>query len=121
MKLTNREMDEYLYALNEISTKTKGKLAYAIAKNMRVMQNELIEYYKIKDEALRKYGTSGNDGTYQIRIDSEEFKSYVTEMKPYDDIESEVHLTMVSPEDIYELGLNGQETMKLLFMIEDKE
>lgn len=123
MKLTNAEMNAYLYSLEQIAPKTQGKLAYAIAKNIRKLANELVEYNDIKDKALVKYGTADENGIYSIKIDgaSETFRRFVEEMQPYDNDISDVSITMVNPDDVYNAGLNGTETMQILFMIKDEE
>lgn len=120
MKLTNRQMDEYLYSLNQIASKTKGKLAFAIAKNMRVMQNELIEYHKIKDGLIQKYGEPSDNGGFQLNIESDAFKEFIIEMKEYDSIESDVNIIMVEPEQVYESSLDSYEMMQILFMVREE-
>ena len=121
MKLTNVEIDMYVTQLTQLAPKTTGKLGYAIAKNLRVLNNELVEYRKIKDDTIKQFGELSESGYYQIKTDSPAFSEFVKEMKQYDDIISDVNLIMVNPEDIYNSQLNGEETMQLLFMINDEE
>lgn len=122
MELTNTQMSTYLYSLEQIAPKTQGKLAYAIAKNMRKLENELVEYNDIKNKALAKYGTVDENGFYSIKVDgSEAFRKFAEEMQPYNDDISDVNITMVAPDDVYNSGLNGAETAQILFMIRDEE
>ena len=122
MKLTNTQMSTYLYSLEQIAPKTQGKLAYAIAKNMRKLENELIEYNDIKNKTLAKYGTADENGIYSLKVDgSEAFQKFAEEMQPYNNDVSDVSITMVDPDDVYKAGLNGTETMQILFMIKDEE
>ena len=53
MKLTNQKMDECFIALNSIAERTNGKLGYAIARNIRKLSEELVEYQSLKDKAIR--------------------------------------------------------------------
>ena len=120
MKLTNRQMDEYCYILRQVSPKTTGKLAFIIAKNIRLLSQELIEYQKYKDNAIMTYGVQGENGAYSINVNSSEFKKYIEEMKQYDDIEADVPIIMADPEDVYnQESLKGDDMLQILFMVND--
>ena len=43
--------------LNNISKKCIGKLGYAVARNIRVLNTELTEFQNVRNELIRKYGT----------------------------------------------------------------
>ena len=77
MKLTNKEMDIYAFALKNIFEKTEGKLAYVISKNYRILASDLQEYEDIKNDTIKKYGIEGKDGNYSININSDSFKDYL--------------------------------------------
>lgn len=121
MKLTNTEMSTYVYILTQLAPKTQGRLAYAVAKNIRKLEMELVEYNKIKDKHIKEFGEENEDGVYQIKTNSEEFQKFVEAMAPYDDIESEVAITMVMPDDVYSSALKGDEVGRIMFMIDDEE
>ena len=121
MKLTNKQMDEYANALSNLMEKTQGKLGYAIAKNFRLMTNELKEYIGLKDSAINKLGEQDEDGRIRIRIGTDAHKQYLEEMKQYDDIESDVNLVMVKPDDVYSSNLNAMEISGILFMVDETE
>ena len=121
MKLTNKTMDEYLQALQLISGKVTGKFAYAVARNMRKLNDELVEYRRIKDNTIRTFGSENDSGAYQIEIGSEAFEKYVEEMKQYADIEHDVQLMLVSQEDLLKTTLNANEMLSVDFMIKEDE
>lgn len=121
MKLTNQQMDMALNVLQEISTKTSGKLGYIVAKNMRILSNELVEYYKIKDETIKELGSPDDEGHYSIKVDSSEFKQFVAKMQEYADIETDVNIITIDPELIYSTDITGAEINAMLFMINDEE
>ncbi len=121
MKLTNQQMDMALNVLQEISTKTSGKLGYIVAKNMRILANELVEYNKIKDETIKEFGSPDDEGHYSIKVDSPEFKQFVAKMQEYADIETDVNIITIDPELIYSTDITGAEINAILFMINDEE
>lgn len=82
MDLTNKkafELYSYMTTLHET-----GKLGFYIAKNMRLIRNEIIEYIDIREAMVRKHGVPEAGG---YRIPPEKIASFIESMKPYDDIE----------------------------------
>ena len=120
MKLTNKQMDIYVRSLEKISDKVTGKLAYAVAKNLRKMTNELVEYQNMNNETIAKYGTLDDQGRYSIRIDSEEYLKYYKDMKDIQDMECDIDIQMVSPDVIENSELNAQEILAIDFMITEE-
>ena len=119
MKLSNRKMDECFNALNNISEKTSGKLGYAIARNIRKLSEELVEYHSLRDKAIYKFGTQGSDGTYSIQIGSEAYDSYIEEIKEYMNIEHDVQIFTVTEEEVLKSDLNAKEMLAIDFMIQE--
>ena len=119
MRLTNKKMDEYFTALSNMSEKATGRLGYAIARNLRKLSEELVEYQTLKDKAINKYGEVGDDGVARIRIDpdSEAFKSFTEDMKEYMDIEHDVQVFTVSEDEVINSPLNAKEMLSIDFMI----
>lgn len=121
MKLTNNQMNIYAYALKKLFNKTEGKLSYVISKNYRVMANELQEYEEIRNQIIEKYGDLDEEsGNYILSVNSDGFKNFVEDMKPYDDIECEVNILMLKPEDLYSSTLTAQDISDISFMIDDE-
>ena len=119
MKLTNMQMDNYLQAMRNISEKVTGVFAYAVARNMRKISNELVEYQQLKNNTIEKYGTKNDNGTSSIEIGSEAFDNYVKEMKQYSDIQHEVDIQMISQQDLLSSPLNASEILTIDFMIKE--
>ena len=120
MKLSNKQMDIYVHALEKISDKVTGKLAFAVAKNLRKLSNELVEYQNMNNKTIAKYGTPDEQGRYSIRIDSEEYMKYYEDMKEIQDMGSDVDIQMVNPETIENSNLNAQEILTIDFMITEE-
>lgn len=118
MKLTNQKMDDCYNALNNISERTTGRLGYAIARNLRKLSEELVEYQSLKDKAICKYGQEA-DGTYSIQIGSEAFENYINEMKEYMNIEHDVQIFTVTEDEVLSSDLNAKEMLAIDFMIQD--
>lgn len=119
MELTNIEMSNYLSSLRSISDKITGKLAYAVARNIRKISNELIEFDKVREEHIRKYGTKNDNGEYVIHKDTEAFDSFVKDMEEYAMISHDVDIYMVDAEDVFKSNLTADEILKLDFMIRE--
>ena len=119
MKLTNKKMDEYFMALSNMSEKATGRLGYAIARNLRKLSEELVEYQTLKDKAINKYGEVGEDGVARIKVDptSEVFQSFTEDMKEYVDIEHDVQIFTVSEDEVVNSTLNAKEMLAIDFMI----
>ena len=120
MKLTNKQMDDYFQRLSTISEKTRGKLGYAIARNLRKLSEELVEYQNLKDKTITKYGVADEDGVSKILIGSEEYEKFLEDMKEFMDIQHDVQLFFVSEEEVINSDLNGKEMLAIDFMV-DKE
>ncbi len=119
MKLTNVQMDNYLQAMQNISEKITGKLAYAVARNMRKISEELVEYQNLKNNAIFKYGEIGEDGRASILIGSDAFKKFVEEMDEYADISHEVAIYKITQAELLSSPLNANEILTIDFMVEE--
>lgn len=119
MKLTNIQMDNYLHSLEKISEKVTGKFAYAVARNMRKISEELVEYQNLKDKAILKYGEKMEDGTTAVRVGSEGYDKFMDEMKDILDISHDVAIQMISQQDLLSSSLNANEILTIDFMVEE--
>lgn len=120
MKLTNGEMNIYLNSLTDISVKVKGKLAYCVARNIRKISNELIEFERIKNDYICEHGHEEN-GRYIININTKEYADFLIFIKEYIEIEHDIDIMLVESEEIYKSDLTGDEILKLDFMIKEEE
>lgn len=104
--------------LTDIASKCTGKLGYAIARNIRLLNTELTEYNNKRNELIRKYGAEKGD---QIVIEkgSKEYYSFLEEMKEYEDIDVDVELMKVSQEILESSELNANTMLILMdYMVE---
>lgn len=119
MKLTNIEMSNYLNSLQQISNKVKGKLGYAVARNIRKISDELIEFENIRLEHIRKYGTDNENGECVIKKDTEEYHKFITDMQEFANISHDVDIFMINAEFVMDSDLTAEEMIKIEFMINE--
>ena len=120
MKLTNVQMDSYLQAMQNISEKVTGKFASAVARNMRKISEELVEYQNLKNNAIFKYGEVGEDGRASIKIGSDAFEKFIEEMKEYSDIAHDVSIQKITQNELLSSSLNANEILTIDFMVDEK-
>lgn len=121
MKLTNIQMSNNLLYLNKIANKTKGKLAYAIARNIRKISNEVCEFEKIRNDLIAKYGTADENGISSIKANTDAYDKFLKEIEEYIYIEHDVDIYKISEEEIFKSDLTANEILWLDFMIDDNE
>ncbi len=121
MKLANNDMLLHLKSLKEITTKVNGKLAYAVAKNIRKLTEELYEFEMLKEKYIKEHGKPTENGYYSIDIGSEEYNGLLSYLYDYLDLESNVDIMTVSPETLFSSTLNADEILNLDFMIKDEK
>lgn len=122
MKLTNIEMNNVLSNLGNISDKVTGKLAYAVARNMRKIGNEIVDFENIRNKLINKYGTlDENENNYVIKVGTEEHKKFMEEISEYTSIEHDVDIYKVDKEEIFKSNLTAKEIINLDFMIEETD
>ena len=119
MKLTNIEMSNYLNSLQQVSNKGKGKLGYAVARNIRKISDELIEFENIRLEHIRKYGTDNGNGECVIKKDTSEYNQFLTDMQEYATISHDVDIYTVDAEIVMESDLTADEINMIYFMIKE--
>lgn len=119
MKLTNIEMSNYLNSLQQVSNKVKGKLGYAVARNIRKISDELIEFENIRLEHIRKYGTDNGNGECVIKKDTSEYNQFLTDMQEYATISHDVDIYTVDAEIVMESDLTADEMNMIYFIIKE--
>ncbi len=119
MELTNQQIYVYIQNLRSIATKVSGRVAYAVAKNIRKLSAEIVEYENVRDELITKYGEIAENGQTSIQIGSEGYFKFLGEIQEYDDIKQNVDILMLSPDDLYKSDLNADEIMRIDFMISE--
>lgn len=121
MTMTNIEMFNRLTFLQSISSKVTGRLAYAVARNIRKIANECQDFIKIKDDIVRKYGIQTEYGNFMIQQNSESYNKFMDELKVYTDIEHDVDIYSVDEKELWESALNADEMLMIEFMVKVEE
>ena len=123
MKLTNFEMEQMLGKLDKHLSR-KDVIGYAVARNVRILRNELCEYFKVRDELVMKYGEADLDdegnpkGTVSLGFDSPKFAEFNDEIQRFATIEHEPTIFKLKFEQA--IGeLSGSELLELEWMFED--
>lgn len=120
MIMTNIEMLNRLTYLQSISSKVTGKLGFAVAKNMRRIADECQDFINIKDELVRKYGTTTEDGNVVIQQNSDSYNEFIDELKVYTDLQCDVDIYSVDEKELWESSLNADEMLMIEFMVKDE-
>ena len=115
MKITNAEAWGCLQIAGGL--KEPGRLGFALAKNMRKLADELVEYEAKRNELIEKYGNALGDGRFNFT--PENAAKFQKEMEEYDAIEFEFEPTKVS-EDVFCSGsLTSDQMFSLMWMVEN--
>ena len=121
MKLTNLEMFNYLNALDNISDKVYGKLGYAVARNLRKITNELIEFENMRLKIFCKYATLNENNEYELQPNTESYQKFINEINEIAMISHKVDIYKIEPDLVIESNLSAKELNDLIFMIKDEE
>lgn len=124
MKLMNVEMETMLGQVQSVLGHV-DKVGYVAARNTRLLNTALTEYFQIKQELIYKYGEQEMiDGKTTGRIvvtpDSKHFKEFEKEFSEIATIKHEVELMKLNYNEVVGI-LSGEEILKLDWMLEDEE
>lgn len=120
-QLTNLEMFNYISNISqELMQKVTGKVAYALAYNLRKIQNELKEYMDFRNELINKYSKELEDGKFGIDMKSKDYIEFSKELKQYDEIAHFIELVEIHPDDICKSNLNADDIFTIDFMIGER-
>lgn len=86
----------------------KGIVGYKIARNLRMINEELKEYNEIKMELFKKYGTQEGDKLL-INKDSENYPLYFEEIKPYEQQEINFDFRKFTEEELENSDLTAEQ------------
>lgn len=121
MKLSNIKMEMMLEALKPILPH-RDKIGYIAARNTRIINDTLTEYFVFKRDLISKYGEPDKDengketGTVSISPLSSNFEYFVKEFDTIKNIEHDVELMTIPYEEVIGL-LNGEEILELDWML----
>lgn len=122
-KYTNLELDSMVHQLTMVVNKDiplAAKVSYAIARNIRKIEDAAKEYFDLKNKAVLKYGKDDGSGNISLsREDGEPFNLYLLDVAEYQSIEHEVDTMMVNVDEILKNDISPKDMMILDFMIEE--
>lgn len=101
------------------------KVGYVAARNTRILNDELTEYFQIKQELIYKYGEQEmvdgkTTGRIAVTPDSKHFKEFENAFSEIATIEHDVELMTLKYNEVIGI-LSGQEILELDWMLEDEE
>ena len=100
---------------------TKGVAGLKIARNLRMINDELKEYYERKQELFRKYGEEKGDQLV-VDKDSENYPLFIKELEPLANEEVEFNFRKLTENDLAESGLTaGQMGLLWDWMVQTDE
>lgn len=106
-----KQADELAFILNTM-LQVKGIVGYKIARNLRMINDELKEYNEIKMDLFRKYGTE-KDGNLIIEKGSENYPLYLEEIEPYENQEVSFDFKTITDEELQNGDLTAEQVLIL--------
>lgn len=97
---------------------TKGIVGFKIARNLRMINDELQEYYQFKEELFKKYGEEV-DGNLVVKKDSENYPLFADELKKIADTEVNFDFRKITEEELIDSGLSAKQ-MSLIWELVDE-
>ena len=91
----------------------KGIVGYKIARNLRMINDELKEYHQIKADLFRKYGREA-DGQLVIDKGSDGYPLYLQEIAPIESEEISFNFRAFTDEELEQSDLTGRQMMFLM-------
>jgi len=100
----------------------KGAVGVKIARNFRMIDDELTEYRKARIEVFRKYGKEDGDNI-RVDKDSENYPLFLKELDPLDNMEVDFSFRKITEDELNESALTSQQMIILMDngMVEEKD
>lgn len=123
MKFSNIKMEMMLETLKPLLPH-RDKIGYIAARNTRILNDTLTEYFTFKRDLISKYGEPDKDengketGTVSISPTASNFNDFLKEFDTIKNIEHNVELMTIPYEEVIGL-LNGEEILELDWMLTD--
>jgi len=110
---TMKQSEAKLLSISLKSMNEKGKVAVKIARNIRMIDDELKEYYQYEAELFKKYGEE-KDGQLVIDKNSENYQKFINEMQPLDNEEVSFNFRRFTDEELENSSLNVNQVLLLM-------
>ena len=111
------EAEKLLFALNTMLD-VKGIAGFKIARNMRMIQDELKEYVQFKDQLFRKYGEE-KDGQLVVDKDNPNIAEFLHELEKLNQQEVHFDFRKITEEELAESGLTAKQISLIWEMVDD--
>jgi len=95
---------------------TKGSCGLKIARNLRMIQDELKEYYQRKEELFKKYGEE-KDGQLIVDKSSPHFEEFTKELNELD-LDVEFNFRKITENELVDSGLTARQMSYIWEMVE---
>lgn len=121
MKMTNGMMKVLFDTMNQqgFMDNATGATGYALYRNIRILSDELKDYNKVIDDAIKKYGKKDDAMGYVIRPDdTKAIEKFTKEITPIAELEVDVDLYQI-PMEAFELPYCETATPSHYAMIEE--
>lgn len=118
-KMTNKQAYNCYTFLKNNSKNCKGKLGYAVARNIRKLGDELTEYIQQLNNLVIKYGKKDQNGSQYVSVNDPNYELILKEMKAFDELECNVEIMKVNQETLESSDLHADVMLGLMdFMVE---
>lgn len=120
----NYEMSSMLESAESRVEVARGKFGYAVARNIRKLNDACLEFLQARRDLISKYGVAevGENGKptgeYSIKIGTDECNAFLEQLSEYGDIEHPVEICKV-PYDILPDDLAAKDLLDLEWMLYD--
>ena len=108
-----KQSEAKLLSISLKSMEEKGKVAVKIARNIRMIDDELKEYYQYEAELFKKYGEE-KDGQLVIDKNSDNYQKFINEMQPLDNEEVSFNFRRFTDEELENSSLNVNQVLLLM-------
>lgn len=101
-----------MYSLLE----TKGSCGLKIARNLRMIQDELKEYYQRKEELFKRYGEE-KDGKIIVEKTSPNFEEFSKQLNELD-LDVDFNFRKITEQELIDSGLSAKQMALIWEMVE---
>ena len=119
MERTNEEFSRLIESIHPLLDRT-DIIGYAVARNMRIISNEIQEYLTIKEIKMREFGEiDPNDpNRLLISVDSENYMKFVASMEEIAQVKHTVDVFKIKYDQVAGI-LSGNDILAIDWMLED--
>lgn len=99
---------------------TKGVVGFKIARNLRMINDELREYYEYKQELFKKYGEEV-DGNLVINKDSENYPLFISEIKQIAETEVNFDFRKITEDELIDSNLTAKQMAQIWELVDGND